>query len=155
MSNPNQVWNNYLKSIGEDPAKTDKKFTMIEHFCDDKEQTDSLYKLVIQGIKRATTASVKICEYYNEDISRPGDYWIVTNFDETECCVVQTIKSTIKKFKDVTEEDAFIEGEGDRSLQYWRKAHIDFFKEEYESLGWTFSEETEVVFEEFNVVYKE
>ena len=155
MRNPNQVWNNYLKSIGEDPATTEKRFTMVEHFCDDKEQTDNLYKLVIQGIKRATTASVKICEYYNEDFSKPGDYWIVTNFDETECCVVQTVKSTIKKFKDVTEEDAFIEGEGDKSLQYWRKAHIDFLKEEYESLGWTFSEDTEVVFEEFNVVYKE
>ena len=155
MSNPKQTWNNYLKSIGEEPAQTDKKFTMVEHFCDEKGQTDHLYNLVIQGIKRATTASVKICEYYNEEFSKPGEYWILTNFDETECCVVQTVKSTIKKFCEITEEDAYIEGEGDKSLKHWREVHKEFFEEEFNSLGWTFSEDIEVVFEEFSVVYRE
>lgn len=153
MSTPNQVWNNYLKSLGEDPAKTEKAFPIVDHFCDEKLQTDNLYNLVIQGIKRATTASVKICEYYNEDFSKPGDYWILTNFDETESCVLQTVKSTIKKFSQITEEDAYIEGEGDKTLKYWREVHKSFFEEEYKSLGWKFSEDIEVVFEEFKVVY--
>ncbi|WP_263347600.1 ASCH domain-containing protein [Paraclostridium sp. AKS81] len=55
---------------------------------------------------------------------------------------------------DVDERLASIEGEGDKSLRYWREAHIDFFKRELEALNMEFIEDMLVVFEEFEVVYK-
>ena len=48
----------------------------------------------------------------------------------------------------MTEEHAFEEGEGDRSLSYWRKAHLEFFS----SYG-NFQESEELVCEKFMVVY--
>ncbi|MGO1528704.1 MAG: ASCH domain-containing protein, partial [Senegalia sp. (in: firmicutes)] len=44
--------------------------------------------------------------------------------------------------------------EGDKSLEYWRKAHINFFSRELEKYDIEFSEDMPVVFEEFEVVYK-
>lgn len=153
MSSPAVVWNRYLASINEDLRMTKLSYAFVDHFCHEKEPADRLYRLAIDGIKRATTGSVDVCRHHGESILKPGDLSILTNFDETECCVIRTVRSTIKKFSEVTEEDAFIEGEGDKSLAYWRQAHLGFFRAEFAELGLEFSEDREVVFEEFRVEY--
>ncbi|MBQ4279729.1 MAG: ASCH domain-containing protein [Rikenellaceae bacterium] len=53
----------------------------------------------------------------------------------------------------MSEEHAFREGEGDRTLTYWRKVHERFFKKELESVGQVFTEDMAVVCEEFHVVF--
>ena len=42
-----------------------------------------------------------------------------------------------------------MEGEGDKSLDYWRKVHIKFFEEESEG---KFNEDMEVLCEEFELL---
>ena len=59
----------------------------------------------------------------------------------TECCRV-------------TAEHAFREGEGDRSLAYWRAVHEPFLTRELASAGRVFDEHAKVVCEEFEVVYR-
>ena len=54
-------------------------------------------------------------------------------------------------YKDITFEIAVLEGEDD-SLESWRKNHEKFFKEEGRLLGYEFSEDMPVIFEEFEVV---
>jgi uncharacterized protein YhfF len=54
----------------------------------------------------------------------------------------------------VDEEFAYSEGEGDRSLEYWRKAHIRYFKRVLSKIKKEFSEEMPIVCERFKVVYK-
>ncbi|WP_398347123.1 ASCH domain-containing protein [Solobacterium moorei] len=44
--------------------------------------------------------------------------------------------------------------EGDRSLDYWREVHINFLTNELASVHQSFDENTKVVYEEFEVVYK-
>jgi len=56
-------------------------------------------------------------------------------------------------FKDVTWEYARKEGE-DQNIEQWRENHIEFFKDEADLMGYDFSEDMPVVFEEFEVVYK-
>ena len=46
-----------------------------------------------------------------------------------------------------------LEGEDD-SLESWQKSHKRFFEEEGKELGYEFSEDMLVIFEEFEVVYK-
>ena len=45
------------------------------------------------------------------------------------------------------------EGEGDLSLDYWKKVHIEFFTKECEDAGDKFTEDMPVVFVEFELVY--
>ena len=56
-------------------------------------------------------------------------------------------------FCEVTPEFAATEGEGDKSLAYWKKVHRRFFTEEMKEFGAVFSDSTPVVCEEFEVVY--
>ena len=46
-----------------------------------------------------------------------------------------------------------MEGEGDRSLNYWREVHELFFKPDYEAAGKDFDPMGEAVLEEFDVIY--
>lgn len=52
----------------------------------------------------------------------------------------------------ISEEHAYREGEGDRTLDYWRSVHREFFLEELKEIGKTFDEGLEVVCEEFEVL---
>ena len=68
-------------------------------------------------------------------------------------CVIQTVKVYIKSFKEVSAEHAYKEGEGDLSLAYWRKVHEEFFTDELKDEELKFSEDLEVVLEEFELKY--
>ena len=56
-------------------------------------------------------------------------------------------------FDEVSKEHAYKEGEGDRSLAYWRYAHEDFFAEEFAETELEFNGQTSILGEEFKVVY--
>jgi uncharacterized protein YhfF len=45
------------------------------------------------------------------------------------------------------------EGEGDKTLSFWRKVHRKFFTQELKAYNKKFSEEMLVICEEFEVVY--
>ncbi len=147
------MWKNYLNSIKEDPDTTDKSYTAW-HFCNNKNDADELSELVLLGVKRATASLHILYEYEKEDLPQIGNHSIITDWDGIARCIIKTSKIDIVPFNDVSEEFASIEGEGDKSLEYWRKAHWKFFSEEAEKLGLKADEEMLVVCEEFEVVYK-
>ena len=56
-------------------------------------------------------------------------------------------------FNEVSKEFAKIEGEGDGSLDYWKKVHKIAFDTELKSTDQEFSEDMLVICETFDVVY--
>lgn len=54
----------------------------------------------------------------------------------------------------MTEELASREGEGNRSLEYWRKVHITYFTDELKKESIEFDESMPVLFEEFVKVFE-
>lgn len=118
------------------------------------EAPDKLAELVLQGIKTATCSSYDLYQINNEPIPQEGDYSIILNSNNEAVCIIRTQKVTVTEFCQVTEDHAFKEGEGDRSLEYWREVHVNFLTNELASIHKTFDEQTKVVCEEFEVVYK-
>ncbi|BDU50031.1 ASCH domain-containing protein [Haliovirga abyssi] len=149
-----EMWKNYLIFAGEDLKSVDK-ICDSWYFGDNKDMADNLAKLVKQGIKKATTGLLYFYESEKYPLPKLGELNIVTDYNGVAQCVVKTTKVNIKPFKDVTEDFARTEGEGDKSLEYWRKAHIDFFSRELKEVGKEFNEDMLVVLEEFEVVYKD
>lgn len=118
------------------------------------EAPDKLADLVLQGIKTATCSAYDLYQINNEPLPQAGDYSVILNFSEEAVCIIKTIKVYVTEFKNVLEEHAFKEGEGDRSLEYWRMVHESFLTNELASVQKKFDENTKVVCEEFEVVYK-
>ena len=155
INNKYPIWERYLKSIGESIELTKRRYVSVEHFCYEKQAADKLYELVILGVKTATCGSLWMYQYENEPILKEGDLTILTNYDETRMCIIKTEKVIIKAFNEITPEEAKKEGEGDLSLEYWRKVHKAFFEDECKTMNKEFIETMPVVFEEFTIEYKE
>jgi uncharacterized protein YhfF len=77
------------------------------------------------------------------------DLSVVLDGNGDPLCVVRTTQVEIRRFDDVDEEYAYTEGEGDRSLEHWRRAHIEFFASE----GTVADEHTQVVLERFELLW--
>ena len=146
------MWRDYLLSMGENPDHTKKSYTSW-YFCDNEKDADVLAKLVREGTKRGTTSVADLYRIDGDELPAVGNLSIVTNWVGIAQCVIETQKVTVLPFRNVTEEFAKIEGEGDKTLKYWREAHIDAFSRELPEYGITFSEDLNVVFEEFKAVY--
>jgi uncharacterized protein YhfF len=91
-------------------------------FGDGPKLADELLDLVIRGLKTAT------CSTEDEpNISAPGEQWIVLDGRGEPRCAIETIELTYRRFPEVDAAFAYDEGEGDRSLDYWRQAHRTYF----------------------------
>lgn len=148
-----EMWGNYLISIDQDIINTNKKYTSW-HFCDNEEDANNLAELVKQGVKRATTGLYYLYEVEDEPLPKLGDLSIIIDWQGKAQCIIEIRKVTLLPFKEVNEEFAEIEGEGDKSLKYWREVHINAFNRHLEEHKKEFRENMLVVFQEFETVYK-
>ena len=111
-------------------------------FGDGPDLADELLDLVMKGIKTAT------CSTEDEpNTSTPGERWIVLDGQGTPRCVIESTEVTYRRFGEVDAAFAYEEGEGDRSLTYWREAHRRYFGR----LG-KFSEDMMLMCERFRLV---
>ena len=104
--------------------------------------------LVRDGPKRATASLLSAYEN-DEPLPKEGDLSVVLDGNGDPLCVIRTTRVEGRRFGDVDEEFAWTEGEGDRSLSYWRRAHTAFFADE----GTTVDEDTQVVLERFELLW--
>jgi uncharacterized protein YhfF len=147
-----EMWESYLISIGDNIADTNKKY-ISWHFCDNEEDANDLAELVKQGVKRATTSLYDLYEIEGDALPEEGDLDIITDWHGQAQCIIETKKVTIVPFKEVTEAFAHTEGEGDKTLKYWKEVHINAFSRELESFDKKFSEDMLVLCVEFEMVY--
>jgi uncharacterized protein YhfF len=92
-------------------------------FGDSGELADRLLALVLEGKKRATCWAVaegmKGAELGKSMVARDGS--------GRPRAVLRTLELTQRRFDEVDASFAYDEGEGDRSLDYWRAAHQCYF----------------------------
>ena len=115
---------------------------------------DLLAHLVVTGTKTATASAYPLYELENEPLPEAGAYSVILDANDNAVCVIQTTNVTVVPFNEVTADHAYKEGEGDRSLDYWREVHESFFTECLQEAGLNFTPDMNVVCEEFVVVYK-
>lgn len=124
------------------------------HFELTEKWAEELLRLVLLGEKKATASSLYAFEKENMKLPEVGEYSIVTNWAGEPKCVIRTSNVRILPFHEMTYDIYRLEGEDD-TLESWQKGHRRFFAAESQELGYTFTEEMPVVFEEFEVVYRE
>jgi uncharacterized protein YhfF len=101
--------------------------------------------------KRATSSSLAAFELGDETMPKEGELSVITDWDGNPRCVVRTKKLHILPYEEITYDLAKLEGE-DETLDSWKRSHERFFTREGEMLGYHFSPQMSVVFEEFEVV---
>lgn len=139
----------YFKSKGEFP----REITSF-YFCDNEKDANECADLVLQREKRATATSLWWYEANKEELPKAHDNYIVTNWQGIALCVIEVERVEIVPFNEITSEFAEIEGEGDKSLEYWKKVHWDYYHRELEGSKFGPQQNMLIVCEYFRVVFQ-
>ena len=145
-----RLWSDFLSAH---PNNTIKEVPESFYFCDNKKDADECAELVVKGIKQATATSLWWYEKNNEAIPKAGDQYVITDWDGNARAVIEMTKVEKVPYNKITSEFAKIEGEGDKSLKYWKEVHEAYYKREMEPFGDAFSEEMIIVCEYFKTKY--
>ena len=146
--NAKQLWEKYCQETGKN---TDLPYQAWQFGG----TGDELAGLVLKGRKTATDSAYRLYEIDNEPLPKEGEYSVILNSKEEALCIIRTTQVAVVPFYEVSEDHAYKEGEGDRTLTYWKAVHEYFFKKEYETYGLPFDlHDVMVVTEEFELVYK-
>lgn len=111
-------------------------------FGDSPELADRLAALIVAGVKTATCSDAGI-----QPPPVEGERGYLMSGDGRSVAILQTETVTLMKFADMRPELAALEGEGDLSLDYWRRAHKAYF-----TRNGVFTEDMDIVFETFRLV---
>jgi uncharacterized protein YhfF len=152
------IANDYLKTfLSSLPQRARDQYSKFDayHFCADEENANICANLVLNGEKRATASLLWAYQAENEPLPEVGHLSVITNWENEPKCIIEITSVEICPFEDVTPEFAFEEGEGDKSLDFWRTEHWKYFTMECEDLGMEPRLEMPVVLERFKVVYRE
>ncbi len=114
---------------------------------------DLLAELVFKGEKTATASAYDLYAVEDEPLPQEGTFDVVLDSKDQAVCIIEITKVSVQPFHQVSADHAFKEGEGDKSLAYWRQVHEEFFTEWLEEAGLTFTPGSKVVLEEFRKVY--
>lgn len=124
-----------------------------DYFCADEENANICADLILNGEKTATCSMKYWYESGLEPMPCVGNLQIVTDWYGNPTSIIETTDVSLCRFSDVTAEFAAMEGEGDKSLAWWRKAHWTFFSSECTELGIEPKKDMLLVLERFGVVY--
>ena len=116
-------------------------------------ESDILADLVLKGEKTATASAYDLYAVEDEPLPQEGKFDVILDSQNQAVCIVEITRVSVQPFHQVSAQHAFKEGEGDKSLAYWRQVHEDCFAEWLREAGLTFTPESKVVLEEFRKVY--
>ena len=145
-------WRSYLDSLKPERSSQGLKYEAWA-FGNTPEMADDLGDLVKRGVKIATASLAWVYQAEGEPHPEVGDISIILDGRSDPICIIETTDVEVMAFNAVGEKHAYEEGEGDRSLDYWREVHWAFFAEECKSIGREPTEDMPVVCERFRLIY--
>lgn len=114
---------------------------------------DSLANLVLKRKKTATASNYALYGLTNMPLPHVGDYSVILNGHQQAVAIIRTTAVNVVPFCDVSADHAYAEGEGDRTLAYWRKVHEKFFTQELAAAQQPFTDQSLVLLERFALLY--
>lgn len=142
----------YLSSLPRDLAEKYTSFS-ADYFCSDEHNANICADLILRGEKRASCSMDYWYTHKGEPMPVVGHLQVVTNWQGDPVCIIEITSVSKCQYNEVTPEFAASEGEGDKTLAWWREAHWAFFSLECEALGIEPKDDMLLVLERFKVVY--
>lgn len=121
-------------------------------FTVNRHTANELALLVLRGEKTATASLLAEYQEGGEPLPEPGDLSILCDGVGEPVALLATTTVKVEQFDHVSAEHAKAEGEGDRSLGYWRATHRAFWSATCNR--WRGDGSDQVVLENFEVVYQ-
>lgn len=114
---------------------------------------DELLALVLCGKKTAFFSSYSTFAIDGEPLPVSGELYIVVDKNNIPKCVIEFANIQIIPYNEVTWEMAQKEGE-DENLTSWREKQQEYLEDEGAVVGFEFSPDIKLVYQEFRVIYQ-
>ncbi len=151
MTESDEFWNRFIQNTGrspEDRCAGDLNFE-AKGFVGDE-----LVTLVLSGKKTAFFTSWATYTIDQEPLPVSGELYLVLDRTNKARCVIETEEVRIVPFNEVTWDMAQKEGE-DENLGVWKEKKQEYLEDEGAILGFEFTPDMKLVYQEFKLVYKE
>ena len=142
-------WKRFLAESGKDENSA---YAWSICFGMNREEADRAAERVRSGEKRAM---IYPADGYRANMNRPvkpGDFIIVCDWQENPRAVVEVQRVQNLALCDITEEQIKLEAEA-RNPEHWQEVRLPAIKTEVEEVCGEFSEDAELIFVEFRMVY--
>jgi len=106
-----------------------------------------LADLVITGIKRATASLARDYGEGREPMPNPGDFVLMLDGEGLPRFIWRTTEVTIKPLSQVDDAFAWVEGEDNRTRNWWLAAHRRYFGRQASREGFEFDDNILTMFE--------
>jgi len=145
-------WSGFLESRSA-PQDANERFYESFRIGLDDEDAETGATLILSGEKTATSSL--LWEYEASGKAQPplGNLSVVENGRRVPVCVVTTTWIELIRFDDVDAQFAYEYGEGDRTLEGWRKMFRPYYAKACAGLGRELSGDTPLICERFRVIY--
>lgn len=108
---------------------------------------------ILSGQKTAFFTCLNTLLIDNEILPATGELYLVVNRGGEPSCVIEIEKVSVLPFSEVTFDMINKEGEAE-SIDAWREKEKEELEEEGESVGFCFTPDIKLVYQEFRVIYK-
>jgi|TARA_B110000971_G_C19951526_1_gene473589 uncharacterized protein YhfF len=123
-------------------------------FGNNQDLCKQLTDLVLAGSKTATASLLWEWEDEQGPLPAVGQRDVLLDWNNRFVGIIETKQIEVVPFHLVTPQFAYLEGEGDLSLEFWRKVHWEYFKGACHKLGKPITLQVAVVCQVFNLVYR-
>lgn len=123
------------------------------HLDDDPAIADARLEHVLAGHQRATTTLLWAHESRGEALPGVGDLRLIRDAGGRARAVMEVLECHVVPFEDVDEHVAADVGDGDLSLDAWRRTYGATFERQCREFGWCASEAMPIVCLRFRLVY--
>ncbi|MDO4255234.1 MAG: ASCH domain-containing protein [Kocuria sp.] len=141
-----KFWNSAINAL---PELAASPMPQAWAFGNTKEMADELSRLVVDGVKTGTSSRMEDYDAEGDPLPEPGQLSIVLDGSGDPVALIRSSAVEVLIFSEVADLHAWHEGEGDRSLSYWRAAHQQFWSHSKDELD----ESMLIVYEKFELVY--
>ena len=149
----NSVYDIWQEFINENSDFKSRKQPISFYFCDNEYDANNCAKLVVKKIKQATASSLWWYEKNNEKLPEIGNMYIVTDWNGKAKAIIEVTKIRKVPYNEITPEFARIEGEGDKSLEYWQDVHWNYYSREMKPYNEKPSNDMIIVCEYFKTIW--